>query len=522
MYLSGRKSRLFLTAFALVVAFAGAYFFFQQPRQPNVILIFTDDWGYGDLELHGALADIKTPHLNALARQGVLFTNGYVTSPQCSPSRAGLLTGRYQQRFGFNHIPDSPLPLEEITLADRLREAGYVTGMVGKWHLEPNHLSKKWASKHNLLKNGHVQVSHEIQLPYLPKARGFDEYFQGEMNNYWRNFPVYVKKPNYQGWTNAGGRFRVDVQTDAGLAFIQRNADRPFFLYLSYFAPHVPLEATDKYLQRFPGEMPERRRTALAMMSAVDDGVGRIVDLLRNKGICEQTLIVFTSDNGAPLGAQQKAPMADVLPVNKAGPAWDGSRNDPMTGEKGMLSEGGIRIPMIWSWPDELPKNKTIHDPMITLDITATILAAAGVSAPPKLDGEDLIPILRGETSYDGERSLFWRFWNQAAVRAGDWKLLQAGDEREMLFNLARDPQEKVNEIENHPDIANQLRQQLETWTDELEPAGLPAKPLNNQEREWYRYYFPTELSGETAAAGDVRLNVNPPGLLVSQFRSGK
>jgi arylsulfatase A-like enzyme len=275
------------------------------------------------------------------------------------------------------------------------------------------------------------------------------------------------------------------VQTDASLAFLRRNSSEPFFLYLAYYAPHVPLEAPEKYLQRFPNQMPERRRTALAMMSAVDDGVGRIVELLKEQGVFERTLIIFTNDNGAP--------MADILPVNKPGPAWDGSRNDPLTGEKGMLSEGGIRVPMIWAWPDNLAKNLTIDEPMTTLDVTASILAAAAIPSDPTLDGENLLPFLQGTSSYDQERSLFWRFWNQAAVRTGDWKLIRISSEREMLFNLARDPQENTDEIENHPKIANQLRLKLQTWASELEPAGLPTKPLNGQEREWFRYYFPAE-----------------------------
>ena len=185
--------------------------------------------------------------------------------------------------------------------------------------------------------------------------------------------------------------------------------------------------------------------------------------------------------------------MADVLPVNKGGAAWDGSRNDPMTGEKGMLSEGGIRVPMVWAWPDQLPDGEVIDEPVISLDITASILAAARAPIDPPLDGENLIPYLRGEASFNKERSLFWRFWNQAAVRTGDWKLIRASDEREMLFNLAKDPQESTNEIENFPEIAKKLRTQLEDWADELEPAGLPTGPLNGQEREWYRYYFPTD-----------------------------
>jgi arylsulfatase A-like enzyme len=473
------------------------------PERPNIIIVFTDDWGYGDLGVHGTLNDVATPHLDNLSRQGILFTDGYITAPQCSPSRAGLLTGRYQQRFGFDTIPDGPLPREETTLADRLRAAGYVTGMVGKWHLEPNPTCLKWARQNcpEAIENGRVHVDQEVVLPYYPQSRGFDEFFCGAMSPYWSNFDLDGRDLKAEGERVADPRFRVDVQTEAGLAFVRRQADKPFFLYLAYFAPHVPLEAPKKYLDRFPGEMPERRRTGLAMMSAVDDGVGRIMRLLQEKGISQDTLLVFTCDNGAPLGAQQGEPMADILPVGKRGPAWDGSRNDPLTGEKGMLAEGGIRVPMIWSWPARLPTGAVCREPMISLDITASALAAAGLPSDPAMDGVNLLPRLAGETERPPDRDLFWRFWNQAAVRSGDWKFICAGAEREMLFNLREDKEEKRNLIGQYPDVASKLKRKLEKWTNQLKPAGLPIWPLNGQEQGWYRYYF----SDTTAADAPAR-----------------
>ena len=461
---------------------------------PNIIMVFTDDWGYGDLGVFNNLSDVKTPYLDKLSEQGVLFTDAYITAPQCSPSRAGLLTGRYQQRFGFDTIPDCPLPLNQSTIADRLKSAGYVTGMVGKWHVDPNALSLKWAREHQPdgIRGRRVDIRRDLTMPYLPQARGFDEFVMGQRNRYWCNFDLAGNDLKRVGEFVEDARFRVEVQTDAGLSFIRRNKSEPFFLYLAYYAPHVPLEAPDKYLDRFPGDMPERRRTGLAMINAVDEGVGRIMKLLRDRGIADNTLIMFTSDNGAPLGAQQQQVMADILPVDKPGPAWDGSRNDPLTGEKGMLAEGGIRVPMIWSWPTRLPKGKTVSEPVISLDMTASALAAAGVSDRSGLDGVDLVPYLTGNVAKPAKRDLYWRFWNQAAIRSGDWKYIATGSDRELLFNLRIDKEERHNLLADQRELAAAMRVKLSHWADQLRPAGLPSDPPNGQETRWYQHYFQT------------------------------
>ncbi len=464
--------------------------------RPNIVMLFTDDWGYGDLGVFGNLPDVKTPHLDKLSEQGVLFTDAYITAPQCSPSRAGLLTGRYQQRFGFDTIPDCPLPLHQSTIADRLTSAGYVTGMVGKWHLEPNALSLKWAREHQPdgIRGRRVDIRRDLTMPYLPQARGFDEFVMGQRNRYWCNFDLAGNDLTRGGEFVEDPRFRVDVQTDAGLAFIRRNKSQRFFLYLAYYAPHVPLEAPDKYLDRFPGEMPERRRTGLAMINAVDEGVGRIMKLLRDHGIVDNTLIIFTSDNGAPLGAQQGQIMADILPVNKPGPTWDGSRNDPLAGEKGMLAEGGIRVPMIWSWPARLPMGTTVSEPVISLDMTASALAAAGVSDQSGLDGVDLVPHLTGRGAKLTGRDLYWRFWNQAAIRSGDWKYILTGSGRELLFNLREDIKEEHNLLTEQRKHAAAMRAKLSHWAEQLRPPGLPSDPSNGQETRWYQHYFPASV----------------------------
>ncbi len=466
--------------------------------RPNIIMLFTDDWGYGDLGVFQNRSDVKTPHLDKLSAQGVLFTDAYITAPQCSPSRAGLLTGRYQQRFGFDTIPDCPLPLEQSTVADRLKGAGYATGMVGKWHLEPNVMSLKWAKKNQPdgIRGRRVKVRRDLAMPYFPQARGFDQFFMGQRGRYWCNFDLAGSDLKRDGEFVDERRFRVDVQTDAGLSFIRRNKSRPFFLYLAYFAPHVPLEAPEKYLDRFPGDMPERRRTGLAMINAVDEGVGRVMKLLRDEGISGETLIMFTSDNGAPLGAHAGKVMADVLPVDKPGPAWAGSRNDPLTGEKGMLSEGGIRVPMIWSWPSRLPAGKTVSDPVISLDMTASALAAAGIDDRSGLDGLDLVPYLSGNVTEPARRDLYWRFWNQAAIRSGDWKYIVTGSGRELLYTLRRDKEERHDLLPENREQATAMRAKLKRWADQLHPPELPSAPPNGQETRWYEHYFQIPPSG--------------------------
>lgn len=467
----------------------------RKDNLPNIIILFADDWGYGDVGAYGNLPDVKTPHLDALSKQGVLFTDAYVTAPQCSPSRAGLMTGRYQQRFGFDGIQSGPLSLDETTIAERLQSAGYITGMVGKWHLQPNIACVAWVKKNYPAAeviNGRANFPSALGKPYWPGARGFDEFFTGELNTYMANFDLEGNKLKSNGELVKMPEYRIDTQTKAGLGFIERNADKPFFLYLAHYAPHVPLEATEKYLKRFPGEMPERRRTALAMMSAVDDGVGQIMQLLRDKGIADNTFVMFASDNGAPLGAQKLKPMEDVLPVDKSGAIWDGSRNDPLTGEKGMLAEGGIRIPMIWSWPAKLPKGIVVNEPVISLDMTASALAATKESEeamPEELDGLDLIPWLSG-VAESPRRILYWRFWNQAAIRRGNWKYYFNGDGRKMLFNLHRDKEERHNVINKHKKTAAHFHKKMRLWTEELQPVGLPSKGVNIQEKNWHEYYF--------------------------------
>jgi arylsulfatase A-like enzyme len=455
-------------------------------RPPNIIVILTDDQGWADLSCQGSTKDVRTPHLDRLAAGGVRCTAGYITAPQCSPSRAGLITGRYQQRFGFDTIPDCPLPLEEQTIAEMLPPA-YVSGAVGKWHLDPNHTSAKWIAENLTAAERAVKptpIPDRWLRAYSPLGQGFRECFSGEMQGYLATFDLKGNELARSGERVRTNAYRLETQTAAAVQFIRRQREQPFFLYLGYFGPHVPLEAPPRYLQRFPGDMPERRRYALAMLSAIDDGVGRILDTLQELKLEQETLLFYTSDNGAPLMLTKP----DALPITENG--WDGSLNDPFRGEKGMLSEGGIRVPFLVRWPGKVPAGKVFDLPVSSLDMAATALAAAGMKIPGHLDGVDLRPYLDGTKTGRPHEDLYWRFWNQAAVRSGDWKYIKAGPNKEFLFDLQADPTESRNLAASEPVRKRELVSRLEAWTKQVRPPGMPKQALNVQEQRWFGHYF--------------------------------
>ncbi len=410
-------------------------------QRPNVLVIFADDLGYADLGVHGA-TDVRTPAIDSLARGGVRFSNGYTSSPLCSPSRAGLLTGRYQNRFGhefnegpFPHPPAWGLPLTEKTLADRLKAAGYATGLVGKWHLGP-------------------------EAPFHPQRRGFDEFFgfihashlylgvkPDSVNPILRGTSP-VDEPEYL--TDAFGREAVQ--------FLDRHKDHPWFLYLAFNAVHSPYVATPKYLERQSAVVDDKRRTYTAMVAAMDDAIGRVLDRLQTLGLDERTLVFFVSDNGGPLG--------------------DGGRNGPLRGSKGQTWEGGIRVPFIFQWKGVVPGGRVYDHPVIHLDVFATALAAAGVSvrtAPP-LDGVDLVPFVVGRKKPAPHDALYWRMGHQMAVRSGKWKLVKAQIRDTMplpveeavagaqLFDLARDPNEEHDVSAQNPHVVRKLAGRWKAW----------------------------------------------------------
>ncbi len=433
----------------------------------NVIVIFTDDHGFADLSSQGILDDVKTPNIDMLAERGVRMTSGYVTAPQCVPSRAGLLSGRYQNRFG---VESNGLPLDgfnaQQTIAERLKGAGYATGMTGKWHLGP---------------------------PAEIVTHGFDD--------------VYYKNANRPGWANYDldgsdrepgvencGLYHLDANSAAACAFIKRHHHEPFFFYCAYRAPHVPLDAPPKYLGRFPGKMPERRRQALAMISAIDDGVGGIIATLRHHGLEKKTMIFLIGDNGAPLKIHK-------LDAPGGGPGWDGSLNDPLNGEKGMLAEGGIRVPFIVYWDGGIDGHRVYEHPVTSLDVAATAIALAGLPPDPKLDGVNLIPYLRGEVEGPPHETLYWRWIAQSAVREGRWKYLRGGA-REYLFDIEADREEKHNLLAKHPEIAERLQIKLAQWAQELDPPGLETKQMAATWEQYFDFYLDGKPAPAPGAAG--------------------
>ena len=428
--------------------------------RPNILVIFTDDHGWADLGSHGVDDDIRTPHTDQLAADGVRFTRGYVTAPQCTPSRAGLITGMYQQRFGVEHN-GIPMKQEVITLPERLREAGYVSGISGKWHLEVEDQRKH---------SGPKGFKHRELLPH---GQGFDEYFVGVVQDYVAShaldgspFPDAPRDITEEGC-------RVVLQTEAALGFLKRRASNPndpWFLYVSYMAPHTPLEYPEPWFSKTPENLPIQRRSALALIAAIDDGVGCIRRQLRVMGQEENTLIFFLGDNGAPLAPSD--------PNARRNP-WDGSINFPMRGQKGMLSEGGIRVPFVAAWPGRIPGGQVFEHPVISLDIAATALAAAGLAHPSELDGVDLLPHLTGAKAEAPHETLCWRWVDQAAIQEFPYKLVLAGGHKPTLFDITTPEGEHRDRdlTGEKPVVATRMREKLDAWMTTLQPPG-PPEPL--------------------------------------------
>jgi uncharacterized sulfatase len=361
-----------------------------------------------------------------------------------------VLTGRYQQRFGVEDNNKGPLPLAELTIAERLKAAGYVTGQVGKWHLD-------------LAGGKKGEKGLRMSKEHMPHAQGFDEYFRGELRQYLASHDLSGKPFADAPHLVADNRFRVVVQTEAALSFLDRRAAQPaqpFFLYLAYYAPHVPLESPEPWFSKTPAHLPKERRQALAMMAAMDEGIGQLRAKLKATDQDRNTLIVFIGDNGAPLGK-----------------AWDGSLNTPLIGQKGMLSEGGIRTPFVATWPARLPAGKVYDQPVSSLDVAATAVVAAGLPKAPELDGTDLTSFVSGQNPGMPHERLFWRWGSQAAVLEHPWKLVRLGDREEMLFDVTTAEGENLakNQAKAHPEIVARLRQALKAWSDTLMPPGLPT-----------------------------------------------
>jgi len=472
--------------------------------RPNVIVIFTDDHGYADLGIQGQIPSIAglTPNIDRLGTEGVRFTSGYITAPQCTPSRAGIISGTYQQRFGVDQNGRGPMQQSVKTIASRLRTTGYRTGMVGKWHLEPTAADAEWMGNNGYANIGAVPTS--VIDSFRPQAQGFDEFAEGRQQTYWKNFNrdgTNATEPLGAHAESEGSDHRLDLQSEFATAFIDRNHDRPFFLHLAYFAPHVPLTPVDRYYNSptfFPGEQ-NARRICLSMIKAMDDGVEDILAKLVEHNIDQQTIIWFIGDNGAPLGYQEAGNVGET----DASWAWDGSLNNPLLGEKGMLAEGGIRVPFLMRWAGTIPPQ--VYDkPVISLDVGATAVILAGLTPDADIDGVNLIPHLDGSDPTEPHDCLFWRFWDQGAIRQGNWKYLEPSPSTPaMLFDLSSLRGEEDNVIGQHPDIATTLSAKLETWKSDLFRPGNLGSQLNVQETPWYERHFGVGLKFEFTTPGN-------------------
>lgn len=419
-------------------------------RPPNIIVILTDDVGYAEYGFQGS-KDIPTPHIDSIAKNGVRFTDGYVAATYCSPSRAGLMTGRYPTRFGHEWNEggakgDVPfgLPLDQKTMADRLKPLGYATYIVGKWHLggSPKH---------------------------LPMARGFDEFFGTVGNTPYLNPPNFIdsRKSPMVTPVKDDSFYTTDAYGERAADLIGKSRNTPFFLYLPFNAQHSPLTPPQKYLDRFKDIPDENRRKFAATMSACDDAVGKVLGKLREIGQEENTLIVFLSDNGGPTSVTT-------------------SKNDPLRGRKATTLEGGIRVPFCMQWKGKIPAGTTYTQPVIQLDILPTALTAAGVKIDPewKLDGTDLMPFLTGKVKEPPHAALFWRFGEQWAVRKGDWKLVASsvdGVKMVKLFNLKDDIGEAKDLSAEQPEKVKELKAEWDKWNaSNIDPLWVPAKKKKN------------------------------------------
>ncbi|MGH9784798.1 MAG: sulfatase-like hydrolase/transferase, partial [Terriglobia bacterium] len=439
-------------AVLLVCSLIGATGFAQRqtvnPQKPNVVLIMTDDVGYGDFGSYGA-PDIRTPNIDGLAKEGVRFTDFYANGPVCTPTRTGLITGRYQQRVKFERAlgardREAVLPLTGRSLPRLLKNNGYATALIGKWHLGWN-------------------------PEFGPNAHGFDYFFgflSGSTDYYMHVRPDGLPDLFENGTPVEEPGYMTDLITAHSVRFVEQNAARPFFLEVAYNAAHWPFQRPDHssaasrnpssqgpnaFFQGPDDSPPATRADYAAMLERADQGVGQILKALEDRGLTRNTLVIFTNDNGGE---------------------WL-SRNAPLFHRKDTLWEGGVRVPAILRWPGRLPAGRTTAQVGITMDLTASILAATNTPVPAdaRLEGVNLFPILRGE-SPSRERTLFWRInapeRQQLAVRSGNSKLLVDGDQL-LLFDLQRDIGEKTDLAANRPELVRELRDRIQGWERDVD-----------------------------------------------------
>lgn len=419
----------------LLLSFMGC----SKPQKPNIIILLADDAGYADFGFMGS-KDLDTPRLDELARDGVIFTDAHVSATVCAPSRAGLLTGKYQQRFGFEcNIPpkDQGIDTNEKTIASYLKKQGYNTIAIGKWHV------------------GETREFH-------PNQRGFDEFFGflGGSRSYWLNENTDADN-NSNAILHNNTRvdfdgYLTDVLGNKAVEFIENNHKQPFFMYWAPNAVHTPMHAKEEHLVKYKNH--ERQKLA-AMTWSLDENIGKIIDKLKEKGIYENTLIFFLSDNGG-------------APNNN-------SSNDPLKGWKGNKYEGGHRIPFLVSWPGQIKGGQTFEGLTSSFDIFQTSMNAAQVQEVHKSDGVNLLPFLTGEKNGNPHDVLFWRKDQMAGVRYNDYKLIRLDDYGYRMYNLALNPGETHDLIAANPEKFNILKEKLEQWEKQI------SEPLWIEDQDW-------------------------------------
>ncbi len=432
-------------------------------EKPNIIFLFSDDAGYADFGFQGSKI-MKTPNLDRLAKQGMKFTQGYVSDPTCGPSRAGIMTGRYQQRFGYeeNNVPgfmsknsaadgsEMGLPVDEKTMGEYLQSVGYKTAFYGKWHL------------------GGADRFH-------PTKRGFDEFygFRGGARYYFPYSPTHPANQVLRKLERGFGNFKehegylTDALADEAVDFIEKNQDNPFFVFLSFNAVHTPMDAKEEDLEEFPNLKGNRRKVA-AMTLALDRACGKVLDKLKALGLDENTLVVFTNDNGGPTDK-------------------NASSNYPLSGTKSNHLEGGIRVPFLMRWPGKIAASSVYHHPIITLDLLPTFFEAGGGNADTllQLDGVNLLPYLQGHKKERPHQRLYWKKQARAVVRDGDWKLIRFADRPAELYFIKDDIAERNNLAAVYPEKVKKMYKLIFQWESTLErPRWLLQRKYENVDIE--------------------------------------
>lgn len=441
-------------------------------NQPNIVVLLADDLGYAELGCQGN-TDIPTPHIDSIAKNGIRFTSGYVTGPNCSPSRAGFLTGRIPTRFGYefnpigasNEDPDIGLPAGETTIAEALHDGGYTTGLIGKWH-------QGGTAKFHPFRQGFDEFfgfTHEGHYFVPPPYKGVTTLLRrktlpGGGEGLWsgnKGLHYHTKMGNNEPDYDAnnpiirGGQpveepaYLTDAFTREAVDFIDRHDDKPFFLYLAYSAVHSPLQGAESYMEKFSHIENLQRRIFAAMLANMDDSVGAVLEKLRQAGLEENTLVFFLGDNGGPTRELT-------------------SSNLPLRGEKGQMYEGAVRVPFLFQWKGKIPAGKVYHKPVSSIDIFATAAAnCTSVSLPKKAEGVNLVPYLNGEKDGAPHQTLYWRQGNKCGLRHGDWKLVRMSKGKKVapweLYHLTEDLSEENDLAAENPE---KLAKLIKIWEE--------------------------------------------------------